>query len=448
MHHDAHRMKNLAPMALAAALGLSVVLVTLIGVTADPGASSGATPSGRDPYVDGLIGQITTQTLMHDLAGLSGRRPVTVAGSPYTISTRNTQRAEAVSMTTRYAYEQLASCGLRTAYHGYTFFGQPRRNVVAEKPGRLAPEEIYLLTAHIDDLPRGPIAPGADDNGSGSVAVMRAGCLLAGEHFAHTIRFVLFTGEEQGLRGSDAYAADCSARGETIAGVINLDMIGYSTGEPVFDVYARSGDDPGASGSRQLAAIFSETVAAYDLNLIPRRLVMSDGIIELSDQWSFLQEGYPAILVIEDVQGDFNPYYHTTSDTVDVVNASYMADLSRAAVAAIVGLGERLPSGVLSGRLRTADSGAPAGVTVTAEEPAYRGLFTATTSAGGTYSATLPVGSYTLTVRSGDPRYTTVVTRAVILTDTVTRLDVRLPEGEPLYLPWIVAPRRSGSLAD
>jgi Zn-dependent M28 family amino/carboxypeptidase len=424
-------------------LGLAAALITLVGVAGGGPVPSESPPQGYDPRVAELLSQVTTETLMVELERLSGRRPVTVAGAPYVIATRNTHFADAISMTTRYAQEQFTSSGLDVAYHTYThhLFEEERRNVVAEKPGVIDPEKVYLLTAHVDNLPEAAGAPGADDNGTGSVAVMEAARLLSSEYLAHTIRFVLFTGEEQGLRGSRAYATEAAARGEAIAGVVNLDMIGYNTGQPVFDIYAWQSDDPGGVGSRHLADVFSETVTAYGLDLVPSTPAGADSLIARSDQWTFLQEGYPAILVIEDYAGDdFNPFYHTSGDTVDVVNPSYFAQLTKAAVATITGLGQRLSTGLLSATVRTPGADAQSSVTISAEDPSYWQPFTITTATDAAYTATLPVGSYTVTVRPDSPRYTPVVTRMVILTDTVTMLDLRLPGAMRLYLPWVVRP--------
>jgi Zn-dependent M28 family amino/carboxypeptidase len=190
----------------------------------------------------------------------------------------------------------------------------------------------------MDDMPAGALAPGADDNGSGSVAVLMAARLLAPHDFAHTVRFVLFTGEEQGLHGSAAYAADCAARGEDIEGVVNLDMIGYnSDATPVIDLYARTD----VAGSLELTRLFSEVVGIYGLNLVPDRF-SDTGPVNQSDQASFLNQGYPAFLAIEDVD-DFTPYYHSVWDTLATIDLDYYADFTRAAIATIAHLGRPVP---------------------------------------------------------------------------------------------------------
>ncbi len=381
-----HRTSRLLYVILPILLACLVLLLVLSRLAiAAPADLPQETSIVHNQTISDVISQITTQTLAYELAGLTGEQPVSVAGSLYTIVTRNSFQTQAISMATCYVYEQFADYGLVVAYHDYVWSGNHWRNVVAEKPGVINPDTIYLITAHVDDMPAGPLAPGADDNGSGSVAVLTAARLLATRHFSHTIRFVLFTGEEYGLRGSAAYAADCVAGGENIQGVINLDMLGYNTGEPVFDVYARSGAGAGAFESRQLADIISDVVGIYNLDLVPRRIDLDKyPLREGSDQWSFLERGYPAILVIEDYAGgDFAPGYHTTSDRLSTLDLDYYADVTRAAIAAIAQL-------------------------------------------GGIYSLPLPVGGYTFVFRPA----------------TVAARDVA-PELWPysLYLPWIVRER-------
>jgi hypothetical protein len=317
----------------------SLALLLLLAGIASAAPTQPPQTIAFDSTVAAIISEVTTPTLAYELAGLTGERPVTVAGSLYTFTTRCSYVTEAISMTTRYAYEQFAGYGLDVAYHDYVWDERPLRNVVAEKPGLVDPEEIYLITAHVDDLPAGPLAPGADDNGSGSVAVLMAARLLAPYDLAHTVRFVLFTGEEQGLRGSAAYAVDCAARGENIQGVVNLDMIAFnSDGEPVIDLYGHTAVD----GSLELTRLFSDVVGVYGLNLIPERF--SDRWpIQASDQWSFLEQGYPAFLAIEDMD-DSTPEYHQVTDRLATLDLDYYTDFTRAAIATVAHLGWPTPA--------------------------------------------------------------------------------------------------------
>ena len=390
-----------------------------------------------DPTIAAIISQVTTLTLEYELAGLTGERPVTVAGSSYTITTRYSRQPEAISMATRYAYEQFVGPGLTVTYHYYTWSGYLLRNVVAEKPGAVNPGEIYLITAHLDSTtmnePHDP-APGADDNGSGSVAVLMAARLLAPYHFAHTVRFVLFTGEEQYLLGSTAYAAACQARGEDIRGVVNLDMIAYnSDADWVIDLY----DDTEVPASLELTHLFSEVVSVYSLNLVPNRF--SDiWPLNASDQWSFLEQGYPAFLAIEDMS-DSTPAYHQPTDRLSTLDLDYYADFTRAAIATIAHLGGLLPQGYLSGTVYALDTGRPLAAAVVGLGATYHTTFTALSDASGGYSMSLPIGGYTLTAQPVSlGYYPATITDVFIITGADTAQDVLLAPWPRLYLPWIV----------
>jgi hypothetical protein len=396
---------------------------------------------GYNPLVADIIAQVTTPTLTYEMEGLTGERPVTVAGISYTIATRNSEWAQPISMTTRYAYEWLAATGLSVTYHNYTWGPYNWRNVVAEKPGLADPDVIYLITAHIDDMPYNdpPDAPGADDNASGSVAVMLAARLLAERPLAYTVRFVLFTGEEQGLIGSAAYAADCAARGEDIRGVINLDMIAYNSDAlPIIDLYASSN----VPASLDLTRVFSDVIGVYGLDLVPQLFDVPSGFpIQYSDQWHFLQQGYPAFLAIEDLS-DETPCYHSSADTLSTLDLDYYADFTRAAIATLVHLGGSFPGvgwGQVSGTVADLEAGQPIpGATVSTFWPVYCYTFTTTADAGEVYTLSLPVGAYTLTVwADSPPYYSTVVTDVSVLTDTVTVQSFTLAPWPRQYFPMI-----------
>jgi Zn-dependent M28 family amino/carboxypeptidase len=104
-------------------------------------------------------------------------------------------------------------------------------NLIARLPGASRPEEVFIICAHYDSTSQNPYnwAPGADDNASGTAAVLTAARVLANFRFDRTIEFCLFTAEELGLLGSQEYAAECRDAGKKIVGVINLDMLIHPT---------------------------------------------------------------------------------------------------------------------------------------------------------------------------------------------------------------------------
>ncbi len=338
-------------------LPIYLALMLWFGFSAPGWTAPAAFPAPTyDPRIAAAITGITTATLHTTISELSGEQPTHIGGAQYTLATRYTCNAEAVNQATQYAYERFQAFGYATVYHTYTIrcngAAVTRRNVIAEKPGRRAPEQIVLLIAHLDSRaatwPHNP-APGADDNASGAAAVLAAAKELAGLDFAYTMRFALFTGEEQGMVGSNAYAQKVAAAGETIIGVINLDMIAWDAkNDPDLDLHTHNPTEADASDA--LAYFFANMIKVYDLALLPQ--VLEDGT-RSSDHSRFWDQGYPAILVIEDYLNpdelageprDWNPNYHTVNDLLATLNLVYCREVARAAAATIAALAEPLAS--------------------------------------------------------------------------------------------------------
>jgi hypothetical protein len=282
-----------------------------------------------------MIDQVTIDMVQQYNGDLSGVNTVLIGGSPYTIATRYTYNQPAIEKATQYAYDHFQSLPLKVSYHEYEFAGTgTRRNVIAEQTGAYLPEQIFLITAHLDSTSgyADTLAPGADDNASGSTAVLIAADLLSQYEFGCTLRYALFTGEEQGLYGSRAYAASLAESGEMVAGVLNLDMIGYnSDDQPIVDLHARDKNNQDLA----IARTFAEVVTAYNLNLVPE--IFQDSM-PFSDHASFWGFQFPAILAIEDRQ-DFNPHYHTTRDTLKELDPAYFTEFVKASVGTFAHMG-------------------------------------------------------------------------------------------------------------
>jgi len=209
-------------------------------------------------------------------------------------------------------------------------------NVVAEIQGWDYPDREFLITGHYDAITyEDPVnyAPGADDNGSGAVSLLASASILKDYYLSNTVKFVAFTGEEQGLWGSADYAEKAYHRGDNILGVLNFDMIAYDgNGDGKLGVHCGS-----PSGNQALANVFISTISDYGLELVPQKIV--SGASSASDHASFWDWGFPAIMGIEDF-GDFNPYYHSSGDRVFAFNVPYYVDFTKAAVASISILGD------------------------------------------------------------------------------------------------------------
>lgn len=280
--------------------------------------------------VQEIIDQVDLSRLMVNANEVSGQTATTINGQPYTITTRHTNSGTPITQATHYMIERLQRLGLTVTTHTWNATRPP--NVIAEKPGLNPGAGIYIICAHLDDMPSSGTAPGADDNGSGSVAVLHAAEILTHYNFDATLRFVLFTGEEQGLLGSAAYAN--LVQNQDVRGVLNMDMIAWDNqGGPDMDLHAKST----VAGSMALAQIFADVVTAYQLNLTP--VVYSNGATA-SDHSPFWNVGIPAFLVIENywsdgaIPADFNAYYHSSNDRTTHYNQPYFHRMVKASVAA------------------------------------------------------------------------------------------------------------------
>ncbi len=290
-------------------------------------------------YVAQMLAHVQATNLLSALRALTGETPVHAGGSYGPIATRNTYATNSLDRALDHATARLRAAGYEVTAQEWSdtdWYDQPiaSRNLVAERAGTSAPDEIVILCAHIDSEPSGPLAPGADDNGSGSVAVLAAARAMRDFQFERTLRFVLFTGEEQGLLGSIAYANKVVADGDNVIGVVNLDMIAYDGNDDGhLNLNVRLPSNPGHADDMELVAAFTNAVALYGLSdrLVP--IVYANGT-GYSDHDPFWQVGYPAIHGIEDWEnGDATPHYHKITDTIDTLNLPYFEAYAQASVA-------------------------------------------------------------------------------------------------------------------
>ncbi len=199
----------------------------------------------------------------------------------------------------------------------------PSHNVIGEIRGSEFPNEIILVGGHLDSW---DVAPGAHDNGSGvvqSIEVLRLFRVL-GLKPRHTLRCVLFTNEENGLRGSIAYAAAAKEKNEKHVLAIETDHggfqpRGFNLGSTQGDLHTRANERWGV------------LFAPYGLHTF----VKGTGGADVS---SLLTQGVPVAGLTPDSQRYFD-YHHTSADSLDKVNPREL-HLGAAALAALVWLAD------------------------------------------------------------------------------------------------------------
>jgi bacterial leucyl aminopeptidase len=314
--------------------------------------------------IEALRSEITPESIAADVDRYGGKKPVDDTGA-ITIKSRHIQHehnALAVAAL-RQDLKRIGGDDFLVTLHQFTHEGRDLNNVEAELAGSEL-EEIVLITAHLDStaaftLPLGSYnppkdpAPGVDDDGSGTAAVVAAARaikrLSALKQPKRTIRFVLFNAEEHGRVGSIAYAANEAALAAPIVAVYQMDMIGFNR-EPrrSYEVHSGIRQHPDIEKrSRILAERIGKLATHVSPDLLAPEIydskgpeVNGDPAERRSDHYSFQVVGYPACLASEDLfpgvnipgTSDSNPNYHRVTDTE--VDTEYAADIARAVAAA------------------------------------------------------------------------------------------------------------------
>lgn len=213
------------------------------------------------------------------------------------------------------------------------FYQLYQYNIKAVLEGNLTPgieSPIYVLGAHYDSnssLDAFHIAPGADDNASGTAAVIEIARVMKLKNFqpASTIHFVLFGVEElMGTpgSGSGSYADSARAKNKDIRMMINYDMISNASGSINRVVNVNRYDS-----AEWLSKLSVKIISAYtDLAI----LLASQTNSPSSDSWHFFKAGYPAVYFEE---AQFSPVYHSPDDLLANCNTSYCAEVAKIACA-------------------------------------------------------------------------------------------------------------------
>ncbi|KAJ6259490.1 hypothetical protein Dda_5127 [Drechslerella dactyloides] len=204
-------------------------------------------------------------------------------------------------------------------------------SVIATVPGKST--KTIVVGAHLDSInlrnPSSGRAPGADDNGSGSMTILEAFKALmsdpsvaAGE-FPNTIEFHWYAGEEAGLLGSQAIFSKYKKDGRDIKAMLNQDMTGYTKpgAKECLGVVTDNVD-------KNLTAYIKKVIAAYCA--IPA--VDTKCGYACSDHASANRNGYPSAFVIESEMDDSSEMIHTTSDTMETVNPTHMMEHAKMVV--------------------------------------------------------------------------------------------------------------------
>lgn len=240
-----------------------------------------------------------------------------------------------------YAQDRMTSYGFSCERHQYRSDWGP--NLICSIAGSLTPSRLVILGAHIDDIPASGRAPGANDDGSGSAALLAIAQTIQARRatFQNTLVLEFYTGEEQGLVGSRSLAARRRQQGNIVVAHIQSDMTAV-----------RLPNDPAGLAFVQDPRASNPTLTAYVENLARQysrspftiyRSVLS-GSSCCSDHQSYHENGFPSVGLIEPRGYTGDPQYHRVGDIVQ--RSEY--DLTQLALSARIALAAAADIAVLN----------------------------------------------------------------------------------------------------
>jgi hypothetical protein len=266
--------------------------------------------------VENLVDQTRMTGYMSVLTGKTAVMNNTFIPERGTIEGRN--------LTRTFLTNTLEGLGYKVEAHNYRKNGT---NIVAKLMADQPSDEYILVGGHMDSVKNA----GADDDGSGSTAVLEAATVLPNlKGRKVNIIFAWFDEEELGLIGSNALATEYKKQGLKINSVHTIDMMGWDAdGDKAVEVARPDGN---------LWDYYKMVNETHQLKLPLARTNTGS-----SDHVSFHQKGYNSLNLSEEwVNGDTTPNYHQKSDTFETINFEYLAAATKLLIAVIGDLSLRV----------------------------------------------------------------------------------------------------------
>jgi len=340
-----------------------------------------APPPSPDAKLRTIIAPVSSAQLRHTIEALVS------FGTRHTLSSQ-TDPKRGIGAALNWAESEFArysvACGncLTVSRTSETFSGDrlptPTKitDVFAIQRGTERPNDVVIIQGHIDSRVTDPMnatsdAPGANDDGSGTAAVLEAARVLSKHKFPGTIVYATLMGEEQGLYGGKTLANYAKSQGWNVVAVLNNDIIGNScSSDGVCDsTHARVlSEGPRSQGQDELAAQThslggendspSRNISRYldsladrlKIGLDVRQIWRTDRFSRGGDHIPFLALGFPAARISvavenydwqhQDVRTEKGKRY---GDTIDHVDFAYLAKMTKLNVAALASIANAPP---------------------------------------------------------------------------------------------------------
>ncbi len=329
----------------AAKLQIGALLVVL---TVPPLAVYGVILRMPGKSHEGALPALTPEQL-----ALRDREGADLAHLAGDIGERNTMHPKALAAAAGWIEAELRAAGYAPERQVFEAEGVACANIEAEHRGAGAPEEIVVIGAHYDSA-RG--TPGANDDGTGVVALLALARSTAPKVTRRTVRFVAFVNEEPPYfasprMGSALYAERLAARGEKITAMLSLEMLGSYDDRahtqhypfPLGMFFPDHADFIAFVGNVDSRALVRTAVGAFRAAApFPAEgAALPDGTTaaDWSDHRGFWAEGYPALMVTDTAIFRY-AHYHRRSDTPDKVDLDRLARVTEGLAPVIAALAD------------------------------------------------------------------------------------------------------------
>jgi Peptidase family M28/WD40-like Beta Propeller Repeat len=226
-------------------------------------------------------------------------------------------------LASEYLYNTYKSFGYEPEYQWIEprgALGGRTANIIATLRGTVNPELVYVVSSHYDSVVNGP---GADDDSSGTAALLEAARVMAGHALPATIVFASFTGEESGLLGSREFVRRAVTGKVHVAGALNNDMIGWMN-DSRFDNTIRY-SNPGIRDIQHAAAMLFTRLVTYDALYFKGTDAAS-----FYDAYGDVVGGMGSYPVLG------NPHYHQASDLLEFENHQLITETSKTTIATLM----------------------------------------------------------------------------------------------------------------
>ena len=334
-----------------------------------------AAPPSPDARLKEIIAPVSGAQMKRTVEKLVG------FGTRHTLSSQ-TDKKRGIGAALNWTQGQFKSLGLPTERPCDTFTGNriptPTRicDMVAIQRGTERPNDVVIITGHIDSRVTDPLnarddAPGANDDGSGTAAVIEAARVLSKHKFPGTIVYAALSGEEQGLYGGKVLAAYARAQGWNVVANLNNDIIGNSCGSdgvcndrlvrvfsegPRWQGHEQLAKDLRSLGgendapSRNVSRFLDSLADRLNIGLDVMQVWRNDRFGRGGDHTEFLNAGYPAIRFSVAVE-NYNWQHQDLrtengikyGDTIENMDFPYLEKITKLNVAALAAIASAPP---------------------------------------------------------------------------------------------------------